>query len=290
MENGYAAYPAIRTEAIEDKNKADLFARGATLLQITWFTVQSIARGVQRLGITTLELSTIAFIFCTLHSCWFWRKKPLDIEEPIILPCEKPLAEIVRESGLHVGRYRCTPFDALNQVSRLSYVEPFFYGVKLVFMLDRQAPRELPSLSFPNTGTIPPRGLLWCDCVFAVTASVIYVGIHLAAWDFPFPTPIEQLLWRVAALSIAGTIMIYVLACWPGNYLGARMLGRADAKYALQQAKLLPRWVANCLHVPVLIIYMLCRSYIIVEGFANLRRLPPTEYASVKWWGFLPHL
>ncbi|MCJ1449943.1 hypothetical protein MMC28_000271 [Mycoblastus sanguinarius] len=44
--------------------------------------------------------------------------------------------------------------------------------------------------------------------------------------------------------------------------------------------------------IPVLIccaIYMVSRAYIIIEGFINLRALPPGAYDSVDWTAFLPH-
>ena len=54
--------------------------------------------------------------------------------------------------------------------------------------------------------------------------------------------------------------------------------------------RLLPRWKAVLLHGPVIAAYGLARAYIIVEGFANLRALPLTAFASVNWSNYLPHL
>ena len=36
-------------------------------------------------------------------------------------------------------------------------------------------------------------------------------------------------------------------------------------------------------------IYLFARAYVIVEGFINLRALPPSAYESINWTAFLPH-
>ena len=288
VENLHVTYPSIAQDLIEDKNKADIFARVAKLLQITWFTTQSIIRGVDHLGITTLELSTIAFGYCTLNSFWFWRHKPLDVAEAIILECTKPLREIIRESGRNVGFYKQTPLDFVEPEMGTTYVAPFFWTVRTLFGFEGR-PTILPQQTFLNTATVPNRGLKSCDLAFALYFSTAYFGIHLAAWDFPFPTSVERLLWRIAAMTLNGMVALFMFACWPGNHL-IKYLWADRPQYALQQAHRPPVWVAKALSLPVLSVYCLARSYIIVEGFVSLRSLPATAFTSVSWWSLVPHL
>jgi len=45
-------------------------------------------------------------------------------------------------------------------------------------------------------------------------------------------------------------------------------------------------------NLPVLMcvfMYTFCRGYVLIEGFVNLRALPPSTYDSVQWTLFLPH-
>lgn len=51
----------------------------------------------QRMALTTLELTTLAFIFMMLATSVCWRHKPLDVSYPIVLETEITIAEIVKK-------------------------------------------------------------------------------------------------------------------------------------------------------------------------------------------------
>ena len=52
--------PHLTSEDIEDRSKGDALSKIIAILQTSWFIVQCIARGQQRLAITELELVTLA--------------------------------------------------------------------------------------------------------------------------------------------------------------------------------------------------------------------------------------
>ena len=64
--------PDITKDDIEDRHKADFLVRGIAFVQSIWFTINAFARLGQGLFLTTLELTTLAFIFlmtaCSI--CW----------------------------------------------------------------------------------------------------------------------------------------------------------------------------------------------------------------------------
>ncbi|KAK4547271.1 hypothetical protein LTR36_000926 [Oleoguttula mirabilis] len=258
VEGGHIDYPTIEEKTIRDKDKADIFARAITALQVVWFTIQCIARGIQHLGLTT-------------HCILFWRDKPLNIGEPIVLVCPKPLAQILAETGHDLHRepwYGRTPLDFVESEPKFSYMEPFFIGLQLPLNMGcKKAP--LRARFFSNTGVHPPHGLPLRDIALITIDLPVYCAIHLAARSFQFPTRIESL-------------------CWPGCYLGRLLLG-ADKPYIIQQAVAIPRWMPMSGTVPVLVIYYISRVYIIVEGFVNLRSQPATVFQDVDWWRFVPH-
>jgi hypothetical protein len=68
----YLPFLDVMEKTIWDMNKLDGFARGFTVVQIGWFCVQCIGRAFQHLPISTLELTTLTFIFCTLCTYFFW--------------------------------------------------------------------------------------------------------------------------------------------------------------------------------------------------------------------------
>ena len=50
------------TEAeIKDRGKSDSLAKALVLLQTSWFVMQCIARGIERLPLTHLEIATLAY-------------------------------------------------------------------------------------------------------------------------------------------------------------------------------------------------------------------------------------
>ena len=160
IDKGHLQYPELDTATIWDKNKADGFARAITLVQITWFSIQCLGRGIQHLALSTIELSTLSFIFCTMGTLFFCAHKPLDVGTPIVLACPTRLEEIlVKAENQVVKRYTHTPLDFIKPpTSRSSLVTPFWFGFKVVFDWRTQS-TPLPVKTFGNGEITPPRGL-----------------------------------------------------------------------------------------------------------------------------------
>jgi hypothetical protein len=74
--------PFITKEDIEDRSRADVLSKGIALLQLVWFILQLIARLVQRLPITLLEIDTLAVVILTCVAYGLWWKKPKDVGHP----------------------------------------------------------------------------------------------------------------------------------------------------------------------------------------------------------------
>ncbi|KAG6904129.1 hypothetical protein DXG01_012411, partial [Tephrocybe rancida] len=73
----------ISEQDIQDKSKGDLLGKSLVLLQVTWFILQTIARAVRHLGITEIELATLAFAILNFFTYFCWRNKPLDVSLPL---------------------------------------------------------------------------------------------------------------------------------------------------------------------------------------------------------------
>lgn len=78
--------PDMNEEAIKDKSKANHLAKFLVCIQAAWFSVQVIERLAVGLAISILELNTFAHCICTLAVYTIWWDKPLDIEEPTVIP------------------------------------------------------------------------------------------------------------------------------------------------------------------------------------------------------------
>ena len=111
-------FPSITKEEIDDRSKGDALSKGIALLQITWFIIQLIARRVQGLTITELELTTAALAGLNSVMYLFWWSKPLGVQFPIVIrtkEVEKMLAERP-VAGLN-WKFESRPFKLGNYVS-----------------------------------------------------------------------------------------------------------------------------------------------------------------------------
>lgn len=91
--------PTITEEDIQDRSKADGLGKALVILQIFWFVVQVIARRLQGLVITPLELVTLAFAAFNAIMYYFWWNKPLNVESTVpVYLLESDSNETVEES------------------------------------------------------------------------------------------------------------------------------------------------------------------------------------------------
>ena len=297
IEKKYIPYPKVDSETIWDKNKADGFARAITLVQITWFSIQCIARGAQRLSLSTLELLTINMIFCTVFTFYFWNHKPLDIRTPIILQTDTPIAKILHEAGDSAREpYTLTPLDFIAaRPTPANFVAAWWWGLIVCFdgYLFQINEKQRPVSTFSDSGAIPPRGYSFLSCLLRIMLSMGYFALHFAGWNFHLPTVTERNLWHGA--------IIYFLALYSGYLVVfsvvtlfsasiARKWFRKEASTFIEIASMLPRSFQLCILIPIYGSYGLVRLYIVVEGFISLRRLPVDAYESVNWANFIVHI
>lgn len=74
--------PPTRAE-IKDRSKGDAFSKSIVLVQTLWFVMQCIARHLEHLPITELEIATLAYTIPILGIYICWWNKPLGVIQPI---------------------------------------------------------------------------------------------------------------------------------------------------------------------------------------------------------------
>ncbi|WXC61412.1 hypothetical protein SNK03_007287 [Fusarium graminearum] len=84
----------VRKQDIDDKSKANTIQKALVLIQVLWMVTQCIARRINDLPVSLLEIHTIVHVVCAvfLYACWF--EKPLDVQEAIVLSADKFRGEI----------------------------------------------------------------------------------------------------------------------------------------------------------------------------------------------------
>lgn len=77
--------PTLIDKDIDDHSKASWVSKSVALIQIIWFLTQLLARVIQRLPVTTLELFTLSIVSCAGFIYGFYWHKPFDVQRPIVL-------------------------------------------------------------------------------------------------------------------------------------------------------------------------------------------------------------
>ena len=81
---GYSESFTMPTEAeIDDRGKSNWLAKFLVLLQTSWFVMQCIARGIEHLPVTHLEIVTLAYAAMNFVIYVFWWNKPLNVNRPV---------------------------------------------------------------------------------------------------------------------------------------------------------------------------------------------------------------
>lgn len=298
--HGYIDYATIYLSLndINDRNKFDGLSRLISFAQLLWTTVNIIARGAKGLYVTTLEITTIGFVFCCLCTYVVWREKPSGVTEPIRIVPTATMAEILIKAGPAAAMpYRHTPMDFADR-------KPHWFGVTWDWAM---RVGSFCGVDFHDTKR--PVDKLWDD-EFAelglwgnVTLAFVefsFAGIHLATWNFHFPTVYERTLWHIATLYLlcsivlTWSILVYsfeghpkVLKWWNG--MRRKEHHEKKPAYSIGCRYEKPHWIAM-LSFPLGGLYILSRAYIILEDFINLRELPASAYEAIDWSAFIPHI
>ncbi|KAF2635759.1 hypothetical protein P280DRAFT_473662 [Massarina eburnea CBS 473.64] len=145
----------------------------------------------------------------------------------------------------------------------------------------------------PDFRTDRNYGLTLFDVTSFIFAGICYGGLHLTAWNAPFPTPTQQLLWKVACVSLIASGPVMVL-------LSILVLGIYELQAWLKKVFSGPRikLIVGILNIPLiggatdlfLMFYILCRAYLIVECFISLAYLPDSLFLVPNWSRYFPHI
>lgn len=304
---------------IEDKNKGDGLSRAVAVCQMLWFTISTISRALEGLAITTFEMLALGFTVETFGIYYFWYSKPLDVRSPVYLRPETSLKQILEDAGRTPEQpYDRTPLDfAADYFSPTNYY--LHYGLailnhlKVPFARPKVKPwPKIPDHHFPN--------IYGWEKLALFTMHSLYLVVHLAAWNFHFPTRSEKILWHVlsVAMGVSGTVFWWcelfgfmlepyfdkhgqdettdtsVLAKPHRNRLRKSM--QAVGEWARNLApQPLPPWRPTQLRllIPVATftnLYILARVGIVIEAVISLRSLPASAYKDLGWASFWPHV
>lgn len=301
VEKGEIDFPYITEEEIGDKSKGDPISKGFVVAQTTWFIMQCIARGVEHLPITQLEILTLGYAALNFGTYAIWWNKPLDVQRSFRI-YKKPRAEgSVRTAndGEQNGEGVSLETERSNAGNNINIVAAIILAPHLPFLDMAGTNEELK----PGATRVPtyhvgplPDGLTIPFIVAGV--ATIFGAIHCIAWSFEFPSHQEKILWRTSSLALTCVPFPETLAAsisqlhrrqqlWADNLrTGSLMIDRI-VKHVLE--RILPS-IATLAFITLSLAYVLARLDLLVQAFISLRALPPGAYETVQWITFIPHI
>ena len=228
---------------ILEDSKADTLAQAISVLQCIWFLTQYCGRKMASLPITILELYTLGIVLCCSVTYAFWYWKPHGIQRSTLILGQNLL-------------------DVENTIRIKS---------------STSAPRIVLADHRPYQFDISD----WRSLTMVNIVGTVYGFFHLQAWNFQFPTVVEQYLWRISSLGvILGCPLAMALALTTWKY--SRFI---DFRWR-------DWWVVITKSATLLAVglYMVARLFLIVEAFLSLRVVPVGVYSKVEWTSYLPHI
>jgi hypothetical protein len=134
VQHKYMALPEISEDDINDRNKTDGLARAITIVQTLWFMTNLFGRIAQGLFVTTMELTTLGFVFLMSCCSICWWRKPMDISRPVIVYVDADLSAVLRECDAPNTSLGRTPLSFLNRHEWFMSQFWFYYTQILRYM------------------------------------------------------------------------------------------------------------------------------------------------------------
>jgi hypothetical protein len=147
---------------------------------------------------------------------------------------------------------------------------------------------------------LSPGIVLWSGLIIAGS---FYGGIHLFAWNGPFTTKAQRLLWQISCLIIVSPVILIVVGFFVGflllicfcilDDLVGPYLDRFDWSRKISHwAPMLDDVFAYTFRAALGIfgiMYTTARLYLVVECFINIAHLPEGVFEEPRWSRYIPH-
>ena len=193
----------------------------------------------------------MAFVFCALIMYILWWDKPFGIEHKTVVTFPTLENSPHPERPLNIAEFRDYRQSDLT-------LESFFGMIFNINSADFTKNEFVTSLVFYSTGTV-------------------FSAIHLAAWNWEFPSLIEHTLWRVFAAISTGIPLFSMALIVISEFVPAPNIYDE---------------VENLVIVFLLfaiIVYFISRLGLIVLIFCCFSSMPASVYETVEWTKYLPH-
>ena len=265
--DGYSEFFMPTEAEIKDKGKSDWLAKALVLLQTSWFVMQCIARAIEHLPVTHLEIVTLAYAAMNFVIYVFWWNKPLNVNRPVRVFRKSEPGETQPQVPKPISEARELTWEAIRNGLVKIY---FFIGGSQDEDVDLSREDRVPRFWANTSGTKYEATI--SDAIM-LGVGVCFGAIHCIAWVFSFPTHTELVMWRISSVAITA-VPIYI-------FLGFILVAWVDSSNYTPEVILI---------LPPVILYILARAITLVLAFTSLKDLAPGAYEIIHWTTFIPHI
>ncbi|KAJ6083977.1 hypothetical protein N7486_010777 [Penicillium sp. IBT 16267x] len=160
-------------------------------------------------------------------------------------------------------------------------------AIQTPFISRNPEPRE--EAEDDDLGQTPLDGIIWgaiCN-----SAALLYCAIHIAAWNFTFPTKAERIAWCVFSLTSLAMVCVFCITTNVGDYI--RFLKSKNMLpsfvMALSHYKGQLSVIESVTQIVTLDVYIIARLGMVGLVFSSLRALPASSYTTIDWVTTIPH-
>lgn len=127
-------------------------------------------------------------------------------------------------------------------------------------------------------------------------AGLFYGGLHLVAWNAPFTSQTQRLLWEVSGLAVASSGPAILIVAATDSVLPKLRKIRRRANISVTLKTFFDRVADIAFNGAFIVIvagaalYVLARIYLVVESFISFAYLPESAFNQPRWVGYFPHI
>lgn len=164
---------------------------------------------------------------------------------------------------------------------------------------------ELPKTSSPRSKnwSLSPDSvddaMEFTEPLSSITLSIValvYGGLHLLAWNAPFNTRVEGILWKISGISVTsiGPMSIAYVGLLSITYKFLRHINRSYPPRSkiiqfLNVSEDIVDKITQFLFLSYLLFYLFARVYLVVECFIEVAYLPDSAFTTPVFTRYIPH-
>lgn len=269
-----SAKPPLTNEEIMDKSKDDAFSKIVAVGQILYFSIDFLARVIQSTPTSQLELGVASTALCSVMSYILGWWKPKSIETATVIELRKASPDVTGDSQnrthepLEVAallervpprRFKSSGPDVRDLVRQGSFSSIKLEKLGSYLRILRSAENQ----NFP---------MLVCCLILSIPPG----AIHVAGWNFAFPTAVDTWLWRSSSIASTGVgpAILFI-------YLFVALLN--DVKDTISV-------YIRAVIVILGLTYAAARVIIVVLMIRLLFYLPADGFQATSWSMSIPHI